>query len=283
MARGPRRSFGTARAALRRLAPCLALVLALASAACVDEAQERDIGAAMAAEVNHQIPLVQDPLLNAYVGRLGGLLATASERPGLDYEFRVVDSRVVNAFALPGGYIYVTRGLLEQTRSGPELAAILAHEIGHVAARHGVHKLQRQLRTGSLVGVLYQLILGGEPELLRQRALGMAGAIWSARHSREDEQEADELAVRYLVRAGVNPEGMVTLLETLLAEETGEDSTRVADWFSTHPLTSSRISRAQAEIESVEREAPPGGRLELSSYPAFLRRLQSLPPPPDGP
>lgn len=234
--------------------PCFLFLLL--AAGCVDEAQEREIGEAIAGDINQQIPLVQDPLLNAYVERLGSVLAQASDRPGLDYHFFIIDSDVVNAFALPGGYIYLTRGLLEQTRSGPELAAVLAHEIGHVAARHGVQKLERQLRTGSVVGMLYNVILGGQPDLLRQRALGLGGALWSARHSREDEHEADELAVEYLVRAGVDPAGMVSLLQTLLQEEADQDTSRVSEWFSTHPVTSQRISQAKEEIRSVDATPP---------------------------
>ena len=103
----------------------------------------------MAAQVTQQLPLVEDPLLNAYVRRLGLLLAGESERPGLEYEFYIINSAMVNAFALPGGHIYLTRGLIERTENGAELAGVLAHEIGHVAARHGIQKLERHLRTGS--------------------------------------------------------------------------------------------------------------------------------------
>ena len=129
-------------------------------AGCVSEQREQEMGDLMAIDINAQLPMVEDPVLNAYVTSLGRALARVSERPGLDYHFYVINSPTVNAFALPGGHNYLTRGLIEQTRSGGELAAALAHEIGHVAARHGVDKMQRQLRTGSLVSVLYNLIMG---------------------------------------------------------------------------------------------------------------------------
>ncbi|HET7321572.1 MAG TPA: M48 family metallopeptidase, partial [Longimicrobiaceae bacterium] len=185
----------------------------------MSRAREQQIGRTMAADVNQQIPLLDDPIVNAYVSTLGLRLAAVSERPELDYHFYVIDSPVANAFALPGGYVYVTRGLIEQTEDGAELAAVLAHEIGHVAARDGVEKLERHLRTGSVVDLLYTLFLGGEPGIMRQNALEMAGVLWNARHSREDEAQADRLAVRYLQRAGFDPHAMVDILQTLMQDE----------------------------------------------------------------
>ncbi|HET8657288.1 MAG TPA: M48 family metallopeptidase [Longimicrobiaceae bacterium] len=246
------------------------------------EARENEIGRVMATDINAHLPLVSDPILDAYVTSLGRLLASVSSRPGLDYHFYIIDSSVVNAFALPGGYVYVTRGLIEQTRNGAELAAVLAHEIGHVAARHGVEKLERQLRTGSVVDLLYTLFLGGEPQLLRDNALEMAGALWSARHSREDEAQADRLAVRYLIKAGFDPDAMVTILQTLLQEERSDGVPRANSWFSSHPLTSERIDVAKREIQGDLKAAPPVARVHLASYPLFLQRIEELPPPPDA-
>jgi predicted Zn-dependent protease len=239
----------------------------------------------MASTVNKQLALVRNPLLNAYVSSLGRALASVSDRPELDYQFYVINSEAVNAFALPGGHVYVTRGLIERTRSGPELAGILAHEIGHVVKRHGVEKLQRHLRTGSLVNVLYSIILGGEPAMLSQNALRLAGLLWTANHSREDEEEADRLAVEYLVRAGVDPRGMLTLLESLLEVEEADSTTAASAWFSSHPLTSSRIQQTEAVIrEEAEqaRQAERAPEMRFASYPAFLRLIAALPPAPDS-
>jgi predicted Zn-dependent protease len=255
----------------------------LALGACVSETREQEIGDAMAADVNAQLPLVHDPVLNAYVTNLGRLLAKESSRPRLDYHFYVINSAGVNAFALPGGYVYLTRGLIERTGKGSELAAVLAHEVGHVAARHGVEKLQRYMRTGSLVNFLYTVILGGEPRLLRENALQLTGVLWSASHSREDEATADRLAVQYLIRAGIDPQGVVTLLETLLREEQADPAAaaRVA-WFSTHPLTSARIAEVKQDIRTaLAHEKSPARPFRIQSYPAFLRRVAALPPPLD--
>lgn len=239
----------------------------------------------MAVDVNAQLPLVQDPELTRYVSSLGNTLAKVSERPGLEYRFYVINSPTVNAFALPGGHIYLTRGLIEHTRSGSELAAALAHEIGHVAERHGVDKMERQLRTGSLVSVLYNMILGGEPDLLRREALELGGALWSARHSRQAEEEADEKAIEYLLRSGLDPESMVSLLRKLVAVEAANGN-QLDSWFSTHPLTTERITQAEAEIERTRQQVPPSQEeamtllsRQLGSYPAFLERLAELPGP----
>ncbi|MEX2572265.1 MAG: M48 family metallopeptidase [Gemmatimonadota bacterium] len=246
--------------------------LLLTSAGCISEERELEIGNAMAAEVNPRLPLIEDPILNAYVYGVGRRLAVVSERPDLPYHFYIINSDVVNAFALPGGHVYLTRGLIEQTRDGSEFAGVLAHEIGHVAARHGVQKLQRELRTGSLVNVLYNLILGGEPDLLRENSLQLANVVWSAQHSRGDEKEADRLAIRYLLRAGVDPEGVVTLLQKLLSEErrSRDEPGRVQNWFSTHPLTADRIREAEVFTERLaSEEEQQVSDLNLQSFAAF--------------
>jgi predicted Zn-dependent protease len=264
----------------------LVVMAALLLCGCVSEKREQEIGDAMAAEVNAHLPLVHDPVLNAYVTNLGRMLAKVSMRPKLDYHFYLINSAEVNAFALPGGYVYVTRGLVEETSGGDELAAVMAHEIGHVAARHGVEKLERYMRTGSLVNFLYTIILGGEPRLLRENALQLTGVLWSASHSREDEKKADQLAVDYLIRAGIDPNGMVTILETLLREEQADSArgTEVAAWFSTHPLTSTRIVEAKQDIRNELRQerSPSAPPFRITSYPAFLERVHMLPTPPDA-
>lgn len=261
------------------------LICLLGVGGCIGESREQEIGDEMASTVNRQIALVQNPLLNRYISSIGNALAAVSDRPELDYHFYLINSRTVNAFALPGGHIYVTRGLIERTRTGQELAGVLAHEIGHVVKRHGVEKLQRQLRTGSLVNVMYGIILGGEPELLKQNALRMAGLLWTADHSRSDEEEADQLAVEYLIRAGIDPEGMVSLLEHLAAEEQADSTSRTQAWFSSHPLTGSRLAETREDVRielANGRNSAVAGSIEFQTHGTFLRLVGALPPPPDS-
>lgn len=244
------------------------------------------MGDLMAVDMNSQLPLVADPILNAYVSSLGNAIAGVSDRPDLEYRFYVINSPVVNAFALPGGHIYLSRGLIEQTASGSELAAALAHEIGHVAERHGVAKMERHLRTGSVVSMLYNVILGGEPEILRQDALEIGGALWAANHSRRAERQADARAITYLQRAGLEPEAMVNLLGTLAEAHPHDSTTALTSWFSSHPLTVERLDEARRAIREEEAasarpaDGPVAGLSEyLERYPLFLRRLREAPPP----
>jgi predicted Zn-dependent protease len=256
-----------------------AAALAPLLAACVSEKQEQQLGDQIAAQINNQIPLVSDGPLNHYVTDLGRMLARRSARPDVPYRFYIVDTDGVNAFALPGGHIYVNRGLIERTRNVSELAGVLAHEIGHVAARHGAKNLQRQMRTRSMSGILYKVILNREP-ILDSEALDIGGAVWSAAHSRNDEQEADRLAVGYLIASGVDPNGMLSLFNGFVKEEAAVPQGVLAQWFSTHPASAQRLRITREEIE--ERLPTTRGRLatQVPSYDDFLRRLHKLPPSP---
>jgi len=270
------------RAGLRRL---LLVLPMLALTGCVSEQREREIGDQMAEEVNPHLPLIHDPILLGYVNDIGRQIGAVSERPDLDYRFYIIDTDVVNAFALPGGHIYFTRGLIARTRDGPEFAGVLAHEVAHIAARHGVGKLERQLRTGSLVNLLYNTILGGEPALLRENSLQLANVVWSAGHSRRDEREADRLAVKYLIRTGIDPRGILTLLETLHVEEgvMGEIG-RFESLFATHPLTEDRITDVRQSIPRLEALESSSTRIGMDTFPIYRALiLMAAPPLPPAP
>lgn len=264
---------------LSRTAAALAAALALGG--CVNEAREVAIGNQIASQINGQIPLVQDVPLNLYITDLGRLIARHSARPELPYYFYIVDSPALNAFALPGGHIYVNRGLIERTSDISELAGILAHEIGHVAARHGAQNLERQMRTRSMARVMYQLILNREP-MLNQEALEVGSALWNAQNSRAAEQEADRLAVRYLVDSGVDPRGMLSLFSALWEEEQRVPTSESVSWFSTHPGTAARMQATRAQIRALPPAPKPLAR-NNESYGAFLRRLAQQPPAMMGP
>jgi predicted Zn-dependent protease len=257
----------------------LALVMAPALTGCVNEAREKQLGAQIAANLNARVPLVQDVPLNLYVNDLGQLIARHSERPDLQYHFYIVDTDAVNAFALPGGYIYVDRGLIERTRSVSELSGVLAHEIAHVALRHGAKNLQRQMRTSSMSTVLYRTILGRDP-LLDQQALQLGNQLWSAGHSRADETAADSEAVKYLIDSGVDPHGMLALFQELMVEERQEPRTENVEWFSTHPATARRLTLTEERINKLLPRPNPRLARNNASYPLFLARMAMLPPPP---
>ncbi|MDJ0945026.1 MAG: M48 family metalloprotease [Kiloniellales bacterium] len=188
----------------------------------------------------------EDPELTAYVTSIGNLLAKTSELPNLQFTFTVLDTPIVNAFALPGGYIYITRGLLALAENEAEVAGVLAHEIGHVTARHSAERYGNTVAAG-VATTLLSVLVGGPAA---QAAGGAAGLALQS-YSRDQEFEADMLGVRYLSRAGYDPGGMSSFLEKLQAHSRLEAELRgkpgEADKFDimqTHPRTADRIQKA---------------------------------------
>jgi len=188
-----------------------------------------------------------DPELRAYVTSLGRLLARTSELPDLEWHFTILDSPIVNAFALPGGYVYVTRGLLALADSEAELAGVLAHEIGHVTARHSAERYGQSV-LGSAAALGVGVLLGSAAAA---EATSSAAQLAVLSYSRDQEFEADTLGVRYLARTGHDPDAMATFLRRLLghsryeAELAGRPEAADAfDITQTHPRTADRVERA---------------------------------------
>jgi len=200
-----------------------------------------------------------DAGLQRYIDSLGQLLARASDRPDLQYTFTVLDTPVVNAFATPGGYVYITRGLLALANSEAEVAGVLAHEIGHVAARHAAER-QSQAVLASLPG-LFAGVLTGSDALAG--AVGAGGAAYLQSYSRDQEYEADLLGVRYLSRTNYDPYGMASFLGQLQADDRLDAEImgrpEMADQLSimsTHPRTADRIQRAIQEAGGAQLANP---------------------------
>ena len=193
----------------------------------------------------------EKPDLNRYVQSLGDFLVQTSETPNQNFTFTLLDTLVVNAFALPGGYVYVTRGLLALANSEAELAGVLAHEIGHVTARHAAERHGSQVLTQALsvgVGLLTQIVTGsrGAAEAVTQTS-GTVGQLAVRSFSRDQEFEADLLGVRYLTRARFDPQAMAHFLTRLRAHaalDTPKDDAPGSDLTRTHPRTAERIQRA---------------------------------------
>lgn len=196
---------------------------------------------------------VQSSELQQYVGNIGQRLAAVSDRPDMPWEFTVVRSDVPNAFALPGGKVFVTAGLMRRMEDEGELAAVLAHEIGHVAALHNVQQLQTQMGA-SVLAQLAGVVIGGEKGQAAEAGAQIASNMLLLKYSREDEYQADEIGIRYLARANRNPYGMVDLLTTLQELSESEPS-RIENMFQTHPLTSERIERAREIAQELYPQA----------------------------
>lgn len=206
---------------------------------------------------------VKDARLTRWVEDLGRRLAAASAQPGFEWHFTVLDSDVVNAFALPGGYVYVTRGLLTLAKDEAEVAGVLAHEIGHVTARHSVARATRSTLTDLLAAGVGMAL--GNDTVAQLLTLGSGAML--ASYSREQELEADALGVETLARAGYDPFAQATFLETLRRYEqytslrTGNNSGGF-DLFATHPPTAERVETAARQA----RRYPPGGQRPVTPY-----------------
>lgn len=240
--------------------------------------QERQIGKEQHPQVLMQFGgPYDDPELQAYVTRIGDQLASVSELPELDFTFTVLNSEVINAFALPGGYVYVTRGLLALADNEAELAGVMAHEIGHVTARHSAQRYSRGVlaQGGLAIGTILAGVFGGGAAAdLVQQAGGLGAQAYLAGYSRDQEFQADELGIRYLARAGYDPTAMSSFLDKLgrndqlmrrLAGRDGSDP--ASSWFATHPRTPDRVLRA---AEQASAAAPGEGRIERDRYLAAI-------------
>lgn len=225
----------------------------------MDEKEEIEAGRKAHAEIVKEYGAVQNPRLQSYVNDIGQRLAKHSHRATLPWTFTVLDSAEVNAFALPGGFVYVTRGIMPYLDSEAELAGVVGHEIGHVTARHGAQRATRQQTAG--IGVLAATLLGA---VLESQGVSGAGQIASqvsqnvaagyiASYSREQELQADQLGAEYLARNHYNPGNMVDVIGALKAQE-----------------------RYAADAAKAEGREPPSGANWLSSHPSNDQRLDEI-------
>jgi predicted Zn-dependent protease len=267
--------------------PSRSLLLAGATltlaAACVSQDQETQIGEEESQQVDAKLPILRNGAVTSYVNTLGNQIAGATSRADLHWRFAVVNTDVVNAFALPGGYIYVNRGVLSRASNESELASVLGHEIEHVVLRHSVQQLEHQ--QGAAIGVALACKLTRVCDSqLGQAAIQVGGAAVFARFSRADEVQADEGGLQNVMRVGIDPRGMLTFFEKLVAEEQGANGGLVASWFSDHPGTQDRITDVrrllaqlpQAELDSMRRDSP-----EFQSMKQALSQLPAAPQVPD--
>ena len=259
---------------LRRIAAALMAVLLLTSACTTASAQlfggnDEALGAQEHPKILAQFGgEYRDPKLQTYINRIGQKLAAQTPRQG-PWTFTVLDSEVVNAFALPGGYVYMTRGLIALAKDEAEVASVLGHEIGHVVANHS-----RERQTGQTIAGLLAAGVGiflGSPELAELANVG--GSAVLAKYSRGQESEADRLGIEYLEGAGYDPFAMATFLETMRRESqyeglragkgAGESG---FDFFATHPRTENRVEEAAA----IARKRPQGGARPVEPYMAAI-------------
>lgn len=235
------------------------------------------MGGEYAAQINQQLPIVQDAEINRYVNVLGDSIARLADDRGIDYTFYVVNAAEVNAFAVPGGYIYVNRGLVERTQNLSQLAGVLGHEIAHVVRRHSVQQMEKAqgANLGVILGCTLLNVCGSQAA---QAAIQVGGSALFAKFGRDDEREADRDAVVNVVRTGIHPRGVPEMFQILLAEKNRNPSA-VESWFSTHPGEAERIQETQAVIAQIQPAILQSLTVNTNAYNAFKTRVRSLPAP----
>ncbi len=233
----------------------------------VSEGQEAAMGKEADEQFHGMYGDFPDRNLQAYVESVARPLAAVSERPGLPWTFRVVDDPQVNAFALPGGYIYVTRGILAHMNSEAELASVLGHEIGHVTARHSASAQSKQML--GMVGLGVGMILS---PTLRQGgdALGQALGLVFLKFGRDQESQADGLGLRYIVKKDYDPEEMLDVFRMLDGVTTASGGDRMPNWLSTHPAPPNRLADMKRAMQAQGVSGTRVGR------PEFLQQLGGL-------
>jgi predicted Zn-dependent protease len=234
----------------------------------ISTADEVEIGKQMAREVESKEDLLDDAVVQSYVAKVGQKVARVSDRKDLAWHFKVIRNKEINAFALPGGYVYVYTGLLKGMDSEAELAGALGHEIGHVVARHSMKKLQ------TLYGLDILLQIAGVQKMSKaaQVAIQMGSVLVLQGYSQADEFEADYDGTYYEYKAGYNPKGMKSLLQTLKSMETREPGA-LERLLATHPPTSDRI----AQVDSTIAKLPSNAKTLPLGEASFQPILQRLP------
>ena len=271
---------------------CLALATTLVACATnpatgdkefslMSEAQEVQLGKEMDVQVKREMGVYNDTELQRYVSQVGLRLAKASERPNLPWQFTVIDEPAVNAFALPGGYIYITRGILAFLHDEEQMAGVLGHEIGHVTARHSAQQYTKATSAG--IGLTLLSIFVPEARPLQGAAETALGVLF-LKYGRDDELQADRLGAQYTAKTGWDPRGVAGMLRTLERLDEASGSRKgVPNWLSTHPAPGDRVEQVLAFIKQNPIGTGSAGRsTDQSAYQRSIDGIVFGDSPSDG-
>ena len=237
--------------------------------ALISEQQEVQIGKQAAAEATQQMGLVHDAALQQYVSSIGMVLAKHSERPELPWEFHVIDDPTPNAFALPGGPVFVTRGLVTLMNSEAQLATVVGHEIGHVTARHSVNQMSKQQLAQLGLG-LGAVLVPGADQLAGLASEGLG--LLFLKYGRDDERQADELGFRYALDDGYDVREMGKVFLSLERSSELEGAQKIPNWAATHPAEPERIANVEKRVAALGESYKPG----RVGGPEYLQRVNGL-------
>jgi beta-barrel assembly-enhancing protease len=256
----------------------LALLVSAGSATggfqLVSVRDEISLGRQAQQQVRQQVPALGDAAVNRYIDSLGARLARRADGPRYPYSFDVANRRDINAFALPGGPIWVHRGLIDAAQTEAQLAGVIAHEIAHISNRHAAEQMTKSTFANVGLGLLGAFLGDGRGAQIAQLGAGFAANATMMKFSRDHEREADLTALRYMKRAGYDPRGMVEFLQVLRSRQ-GRDPGSVQTFFSSHPAPADRVRRLQQQAAHLA-----GGRRDSASFRSVQARLDRLPAAP---
>jgi len=255
--------------------PVTLLVFALTLPSLLSVSDEIAMGRDAQLQVRKSVPAVSDLALNAFVTQVGKQLAAQARGPRYPYSFSIANYRELNAFALPGGPVWINRGIMHAAATEAQLAGVLAHEIAHIAQRHAADQITKQLVANGFLGLL-GAVLGNDPGAARTAQAGarlLAGS-YMLKFTREDEREADAIGSQIMRRAGWDPRGMAEFMETLRREQ-GRDPGSVEIFLSSHPAPGERAEALRRSLGSRT-----SGRRDSAGFRSARARALRLTPPP---
>ena len=235
--------------------------------------QERELGAQVAAEVENTEKLLDDPAVQAYINEIGQRLVAGVERRDVDYQFKVIDAPdTINAFALPGGFMYIYTGLMKLCENEAELASVMAHEIAHVSSYHHGESMTRAYGYQMLMSV----VLGRNQSNLARLVADFTGSTGMMYFSRQNEREADAKGMNYMVWAGYNPNAMTSFMQKMMQATEGQ--ARPIPLFSSHPATHERVQNMAAQAAQYPLEVRQNNPVYTERYRELvLNRLGAVP------
>ncbi len=256
--------------------PTLAQTQVKAQQSCATPQQDVDLGRQAAGEAEKQFQMLTDARAQDYLNRLGQSLAQYAPGERFQYSFKLLNVAEINAFALPGGFTYVNRGTIEAAKSEAELAGVMAHEISHVALRHGTANVCKAQRYQGIAGIVGAVLGNGVAGTLGGAAANVFAGGLLMKNSRAFETDADVLGSQIMARAGYDPNAMADFFETLRGEQTKEPG-KLEKWFSDHPQPADREAKIRTEAQSIGSR---GSNREVGGFAEVKRMLQGLPKAP---
>jgi predicted Zn-dependent protease len=247
------------------------MAMALAAVSLVSVQQEIQIGKEAQQEMRRQVPELRSEPINAYIDTIGAALVRHAPGNKYPYSFSIADYKEINAFALPGGPVWIHRGAMSAAQNEAQLAGVLAHEVAHIAQRHTADQLTKQTMANGLLGLLGAVLNNGRGEAAARLGAGLFAQGLFLKFSRDDEREADRVGMQIMRKAGWDPHGMIQFMQILADQEQSRPSD-VQVFLSSHPAPADRARELQSLVGSGS------GRTTSARFQTVQQQLDALPP-----